>query len=104
MRWKEESPATAEAMGIQTLVVFIAGAAALGVGLLTAGSAASLRAAGFIALGFAVRMWAVTYLIEELIGPDIRTTPHRTHSPGSVSRFVESLSRPMAAESGSAAQ
>jgi hypothetical protein len=58
-------------MGIQTLVLFIGVASALGVGLLTAASGASLRSAGLIALGFVPLMWAVTFVIERIIGRDI---------------------------------
>jgi hypothetical protein len=58
-------------MGIQTLVLFIGVASALGVGLLTAASGASLRSAGLIAVGFVPFMWAVTYVIERIIGRDI---------------------------------
>jgi hypothetical protein len=72
MRWKEESPAEAEAMGIQSLVVLIGvAAAALGVGLLTAASGASLRTAGFVAVGFVPLMWALTHLTERLTGHDV---------------------------------
>jgi hypothetical protein len=58
-------------MGIQTLVVFIGVATAVGVGLLTVLSGASPRAAGLIAVGFALLMWALTGLIERLIGHEI---------------------------------
>ena len=58
-------------MGIQTLVVFIGVAAALCVGLLTAASGASLRAAGFVAVGLVPLMWALTDLIEKVVGQDI---------------------------------
>ena len=58
-------------MGIQTLVVFIGVMAALGAGFITAASGASLRIAGFVALGFVPLMWALTHLIERLIGRDI---------------------------------
>jgi hypothetical protein len=58
-------------MGIQTLVVVIGVASALGVGVLTAASGMSLRSAGLIAVGLAPLMWAVTYVIERIIGRDI---------------------------------
>jgi hypothetical protein len=58
-------------MGIQTLVLFIGVASALGVGLLTAASGASLRSAGLIALGFVPLLWILNYLIERLIGREI---------------------------------
>jgi hypothetical protein len=51
--------------------VFIGVAAALGASVLAAASGASMRVAGFIALGFVPLMWAVTHLIERLIHRDI---------------------------------
>jgi hypothetical protein len=68
---REESPAKAETMGIQTLVAFIGVATALAVGLLTAASGVTLKAAGFIALGFVPVMWALTHLTERVIGHEI---------------------------------
>jgi hypothetical protein len=58
-------------MSIQTVVVFVGVAAALGVSLATAASGASMRAAGFVAIGFVPLMWALTHLIERRIGRDI---------------------------------
>ena len=58
-------------MGIQTLVVVIGVASALGIGLFTAASAVSLKTAGLIAIGFVPLMWAVTHVIERIIGRDV---------------------------------
>ena len=58
-------------MGIQSFVVFIGVAAALGVGLITSASGASGTTAGLIAVGFVPLMWALTHAIERLIGRDI---------------------------------
>jgi hypothetical protein len=58
-------------MGIQTLVVVIGVASALGVGVLTAASGMSLRSAGLIAVSLVPLLWAVTYVIERIIGRDI---------------------------------
>jgi hypothetical protein len=58
-------------MGIQSLVVVIGVAAALGVGLITSTVGASGTTAGLIAVGFMPLMWALTHAIERLIGRDI---------------------------------
>jgi hypothetical protein len=58
-------------MGIQTLVVFVGVAMALVLGITTAAWGASLRAAGWIAIGFGSIMWALLHLIEWLIGREI---------------------------------
>jgi hypothetical protein len=71
MNSKEESPGTAKAMGIQTIVVFIGVAAALGASAVAVASGASMRAVGFIAVGFVPLMWALTHLIEKLIRRDV---------------------------------
>ena len=55
-------------MGIQTLVVFVGVAIALVLGITTAAWGASLRAAGWIAIGCVPIMWALLHLIERLIG------------------------------------
>ena len=58
-------------MGIQSFVVFIGVAAALGVGVITSASGASATTAGLIAVGFLPLMWALTHAIERLVGRDI---------------------------------
>jgi hypothetical protein len=58
-------------MGIQSFVVFIGVAAALGVGVLTSASGASGTTAGLIVVGFVALMWALTHTIERLIGRHI---------------------------------
>jgi hypothetical protein len=58
-------------MGIQTLVLFVGVAAALGVSYLAAASGASMRTAGLIAVGFVPLLWALGHLIERVIGRGI---------------------------------
>lgn len=58
-------------MGIQTLVVFVGVAITLVLGITTAVWGASLRAAGWIAIGFVPITWALLHLIERLIGREI---------------------------------
>ena len=58
-------------MGIQSFVVFIGVAAALGVGVITSASGASGTTAGLIAVGFGPLIWAFTHTIERLIGRGI---------------------------------
>jgi hypothetical protein len=58
-------------MGIQTLVLFVGVAAALGVSYLAAASGASMRTAGLIAVGFVPLLWALGHLIERVVGRGI---------------------------------
>ena len=58
-------------MGIQSFVVFIGIAAALGVGLIASAAGVSGTTAGLIALGFVPLMWALTHTIERVVGRDI---------------------------------
>jgi hypothetical protein len=58
-------------MGIQALVVFVGVAIALALGITTAAWGASLRVAGWIAIGFVPIMWALLHLIERLMGREI---------------------------------
>jgi hypothetical protein len=58
-------------MGIQSFVVFIGVAAALGVGIITSASGASASTAGLIAVGLVPFMWALTHAIERFTGRGI---------------------------------
>jgi len=58
-------------MGIQSFVVFIGVAAALGVGVITSAFGANGTTAGLIAVGFVPLIWTLTHAIERLIRRDI---------------------------------
>jgi hypothetical protein len=58
-------------MGIQTLVVFTGVTIALALGITTVALGASLRVAGWMAIGLVPFMWALLHLIERLLGREI---------------------------------
>jgi hypothetical protein len=58
-------------MGIQSFVVFIGVATALGVGVITSASGVNGTTVGTIAVGFVPLIWALTHAIERLNGLDI---------------------------------
>jgi hypothetical protein len=72
---EEKSFQKGGSVGVQTFIVFIGVAAALGVGIMISALEVSGRTAGLIVAGLVALIWVLTEVIEKLIGRDIWHLP-----------------------------